>query len=236
MMGTPADCSRLSAPRVAKLSRTARRREKLMSAQLESMPERCRLIRVDVVAAGGLALGKTACASDTARGEPGVRRSLAAAAWSCFGPAKAGRSPGRSPISSACSPATTCCGRCATRWASRAACATCRGCSPRPSSSCSPRCRCSARWWRGCRAGASSRWSTISSSLNIAIFWLLLTLRHRRGSTSRACSSSGSACSTCSRCRCSGRSWPTSTRPSRASGCSASSPPAARPARCSGRR
>ena len=42
---------------------------------------------------------------------------------------------------------------------------------------------------------------------NIAIFWLLLTLGRRAPDRSRACSSSGSACSTCSRCRCSGRSW-----------------------------
>ena len=36
--------------------------------------------------------------------------------------------------------------------------------------------------------------------------------RHRAGDRSRACSSSGSACSTCSRSRCSGRSWPTCSR------------------------
>ena len=68
---------------------------------------------------------------------------------------------------------------------------------------------------------------------NLVLFWLLLTLRRRDRRSSRACSSSGSACSTCSRSRCSGRSWPTCSPPSRASACSASSVPAARPARCS---
>ena len=68
---------------------------------------------------------------------------------------------------------------------------------------------------------------------NLAIFWLLLALGIERQPW-RACSSSGSACSTSSRCRCSGRSWPTSTPPSRPSASTASSPPAAARARSPG--
>ena len=44
---------------------------------------------------------------------------------------------------------------------------------------------------------------------NLAVFWLLLDARRRARRPWRACSSSGSACSSCSRSRCSGRSWPT---------------------------
>ena len=54
-----------------------------------------------------------------------------------------------------------------------------------------------------------------------------------RRSALRAHSSSGSPCSPYSPCRCSGRSWPTSTPASRASGCSASSVPADRSGRSS---
>ena len=68
---------------------------------------------------------------------------------------------------------------------------------------------------------------------NLALFWLLLTLGASRPRSSRGSSLSGSACSICSRSRCSGRSWPTCSTPSKASGCSASSAPAARRARCS---
>ena len=119
---------------------------------------------------------------------------------------------GPSPISSRCSPAITCCGRCATRWALPAASRTCRGCSPRPSSRLLV-----AQPLYGALVARLPRARFIPVVYhffvaNLALFWLLLTLGVATGRSWRACSSSGSACSTCSRSRCSGRSWPTSSQ------------------------
>ncbi len=68
---------------------------------------------------------------------------------------------------------------------------------------------------------------------NLALFWLLLTLRSSRLPL-HACSSCGSASSTCSPSPCSGRSWPTFSRARKESDCSDSSAQAAPLARCSG--
>ncbi len=109
------------------------------------------------------------------------------------------------------------------RWASAAARRTCRGCSsPRSSSRCSPR-HCRRRIAaklprRAVRAGDLP----VPRRQHAGVLVPAEDRRFARRGVARR-SSSGSPCSRCSRCRCSGRSCPTSTPASRASACSASS-------------
>ena len=140
---------------------------------------------------------------------------------------------GRSPISSRCLPAIMCCGRCAIRWASPAASRTCRGCSPPPLSALLV-----AQPLYGALVAKLPRARFIPIVYhffvaNLALFWLLLTLGVETADRRARVLRLGQRVQLCSRSRCSGRSWPICSPPSRASGCSASSAPAAPPARCS---